>query len=213
MKKLYLIRHGRQKSRLCNVDVGLDERGCRQASLVGRRLAGAGIEATYCSDLLRAFQTAQTANVWWHSRIIVRPEIREIDFGDLTGLSDSQIAERFAGFQAEQKKMETDIAYPGGECAADVVARSLPVFEEIKKSGYETVAMVTHGGVIRSMMARYLGMDLAKWRLLGENLENCSITELTYDEAYDRFTVERFNDRAHLEQYPELLRENWGAEK
>ena len=39
--------------------------------------------------------------------------------------------------------------------------------------------------------------------------ENCSITELAYDRKYDRFRLERFNDHAHLEPFPELLRENW----
>ena len=69
--------------------------------------------------------------------------------------------------------------------------------------------MVTHGGVIRSMTAWVLGMDPAKYRLLGKDLENCSITELAYDRKYDRFRLERFNDHAHLEPFPELLRENW----
>lgn len=36
--KLYLIRHGRQCSKLCNVDVDLSEEGYRQASLLGERL-------------------------------------------------------------------------------------------------------------------------------------------------------------------------------
>ena len=38
-----------------------------------------------------------------------------------------------------------------------------------------------------------------KWRILGKNLENCSITELNWDGASGRFTLERFNDYAHLE--------------
>lgn len=32
---IYLIRHGRQDSRLCNVDVDLSPEGYRQAALVG----------------------------------------------------------------------------------------------------------------------------------------------------------------------------------
>ena len=36
--KLYLIRHGRQNSRLCNVNVDLCEEGYRQAALLGERL-------------------------------------------------------------------------------------------------------------------------------------------------------------------------------
>ena len=43
--KLYLIRHGRQSSKLCNVDVDLSEAGFRQAALVGERLVPAKIDA------------------------------------------------------------------------------------------------------------------------------------------------------------------------
>ena len=35
-----------------------------------------------------------------------------------------------------------------------------------------------------------------KWRILGKSLENCSITELNWDGASGRFTLERFNDYA-----------------
>lgn len=37
--ELYLIRHGRQSSRLCNVNVDLSPDGRRQAILLGHRLA------------------------------------------------------------------------------------------------------------------------------------------------------------------------------
>ena len=86
-------------------------------------------------------------------------------------MSDGEIAVKYRDFKLQMEKMEEDLPYPGGECAADVVHRALPVFEELVNSGYERVAVVTHGGVIRSMAAYYLGLDLAKWRILGKSLE------------------------------------------
>lgn len=207
--RLYLIRHGRQCSRLCNVNVDLSEEGYRQTALVGERLFRQNIQAVYSSDLLRAVETAQAANLYWNVEHMVRPELREISFGDMEGLTDEEIARRFADFKAEQSRMEEDIPYPGGECAGDVIRRAEPVFMEMAGSGFERVAVVTHGGVIRAMTAHYLGIPPAKWRLLGKNLENCSITELLWNEKQKRFTVERFNDYAHLEPYPELLRRSW----
>ena len=207
--RLYLIRHGRQMSRLCNVNVALDEAGRKQAALAGERLKHTGIEKIYVSDLIRARQTAEEANRFWQVPVEVRPELREISFGDLEGLSDEEIAVRFAGFLQEQKKMDRDIPHPGGECGKDVVDRALPVFQEIAESGLSQVAVVTHGGVIRCMTAHMLGMDLARWRALGSCLENCGITEFYYHEDTKKFTVERFNDYAHLEAYPSLLRSNW----
>ena len=58
MKEVFLIRHGRQSSKLCNVDVSLDEAGRRQARLLADRLSGFGIEKLYSSGLKRAVETA-----------------------------------------------------------------------------------------------------------------------------------------------------------
>lgn len=207
--KIYLIRHGRQCSKLCNVNVDLCEAGFRQAALVGERLVKANIDKVYSSDYLRAVQTAQAANLYWNVEHEIEPGLREISFGEMEGLSDAVIAERFTEFKKEQEKMEADLPYPGGECAADVIRRALPVLMRIAEGTEKQVAVTTHGGVIRSLTAHFLGMDLAKLRLLGKSLENCSITELSYNQETGRFGVERFNDYAHLEDHPELLRASW----
>lgn len=206
---IYLIRHGRQCSRLCNVNVDLSKEGYRQAALLGERLAPEKIEAVYSSDLLRAVETAQTANLCWKAEHRIRTGLREISFGAMEGMSDEDIAVKFADFKQKQERLEEDLPYPGGECAADVIARAMPVFEEIAESGLKQVAVVTHGGVIRSMVSAFLGMEPKNYRLLGGSLENCSITEVCWNPEKKRFTVERFNDYAHLEPYPELLRKNW----
>ena len=110
--KLYLIRHGRQCSQLCNVNVDLAEEGFRQAELLGKRLAGEKIEAVYSSHLLRAVQTAETANRFWNAEHIIKEELREISFGEMEGMYDD-IAVKFAAFKKEQETMETDLPYPG----------------------------------------------------------------------------------------------------
>lgn len=209
--RLYLIRHGRQCSRLCNVNVSLCEEGYRQAALVGERLFPVGIQAVYSSDLLRAVETAQTANRYWNREHFIRPELQEISFGEMEGLSDDEIALKYKDFKMRLARMEEDLPYPGGECGADVIKRAAPVFKEIAESGYDRVAVVTHGGVIRAMTAYYLGVPLNRWRLLGIDLENCGITELIWDEEKGRVVLERFNDYAHLQAYPELLRSSWVA--
>ena len=208
---IYLIRHGRQSSRLCNVDVDLSLQGLRQAARVGERLAGKGIQVVYSSALIRAEQTARRANQYWNAEYVTEPDLREIDFGQMEGLSDQEISLRFGTWKQEQQKMEKDLPYPGGECAGDVIRRVMPVLERIGNYKKDTVAVITHGGVIRSVAAHVLGMEPAKYRLLGKDLENCSITELRFDQSSKRFTLERFNDYAHLEKEPQLLRGQWGS--
>ena len=106
--------------------------------------------------------------------------------------------------------METDLAYPGGECAADVVKRADPVLKGLVKTGYERIAVVTHGGLIRGHGCLLYGNSVKPFSVfLEKDLENCSITELQWDEKNERFTLECFNDHAHLDKYPELLRSGW----
>ena len=208
--KLYLIRHGRQNSRLCNVNVDLCEEGYRQAALLGERLFPKKIQAVYSSDLLRAVETAQAANLYWNVEHTICPELREIDFGDMEGLSDTEIAVKYADFKKEQTKMERDLAYPGGECAADVVKRADPVLKQLVKTGYERVAVVTHGGLIRVMAAYYTGIPLSRFRILGKGTgKTAALQNLTGTKKIKRFTLECFNDHAHLDKYPELLRSSW----
>lgn len=209
--RIYLIRHGRQNSPLCNVNVPLASEGRRQAELLAERLSSVPIKAIWSSDLIRAVETAEIAGGIWNTPHVIRPGIREISFGDMEGLSDEEIAEKFGTFLAEKKKMERDIPYPGGECAEEVVQRALPVLMEITRQDYDHVAVVTHGGVIRSLLCRFLGVEYSKNRLFASHLENCSITEADWNPAEKRFYVNRINDYAHLEPYPELLRGGWSG--
>lgn len=211
--RLLLIRHGRQDSPLCNVNVPLSEEGRRQAELLGERLVKEHVDAVWSSELIRAVETADIINEKLQVERVRREDLKEISFGDMEGLSDLEIADKYEDFLRARSKMEKDMAYPGGECAGDVLERVLPVLKEICEKDYETVAVVTHGGVIRSVVAHYLGMDLARVPLLATQLENCGITELWIRKNDGRVILNRFNDASHLECCPELLRSGWKGKK
>ncbi len=211
--RILLIRHGRQNSPLCNVDVPLAEEGRKQAELLAERLLREQVDAIWSSNLIRAVETADIMNEKLNVPREIRESLREISFGDMEGLSDEVIADRYEDFLRARLKMEQDMAYPGGESAADVLSRVLPVMKEILNMNYDTVAVVTHGGVIRSLVSHYLGMDLARVPLLGGHLENCGITELWVRKHDGRIVLNRFNDASHLECCPELLRRGWKGKK
>jgi broad specificity phosphatase PhoE len=206
---IYLIRHGRQNSLLCNVNVELSEDGGRQAHILGKRLQSYDIDALYSSHLTRAVQTANIVNLYLKQQHIIRENLSEISFGEMEGKTNDFIKHHFADFKTKQMKLEEDLPYPGGECGADVYKRAIVTLEEIIKSRKSNVAVVTHGGVIRALLAGLLGLDFSKKLLFATSLENTSITELIYDETYQRFYLQRFNDYSHLEAEPALLRLNW----
>lgn len=210
MKELFLIRHGRQCSKLCNVDVALDEIGHRQAELVAKRLQTYGIQRLYASELLRAKETAEIIGEKLNMGYEVLPDIQEIDFGGFTGKTDEEIRVIYHDFRKERSLHREDLPYPdGGECGADVVKRVMPQLFELCRREEDRIAIVTHGGVIRSVCAEILGTSQKNKLKFGIDLENTSLTHLIYDEERDFFFLERLNDFAHLERYPELLRKNW----
>ncbi|MBQ9700496.1 MAG: histidine phosphatase family protein [Lachnospiraceae bacterium] len=208
--RLYFIRHGRQDSPLCNVDVPLDDAGWRQAKLVAQRLKLYDIGRLYSSNLIRARQTAEAISHELGLENHIEEDLQEISFGALTGLRDVEIKERYGDFLEERAKATSDIPYPEGESGRDVYDRVLPVVRKIMaeatEQNIENIAIVTHGGVIRTLVAGILGADLAKKLCIAKDLENCSITQIDYDTKYDKFIVERVNDYAHIEVEPMLMR-------
>lgn len=212
MKHLYFIRHGRQNSGLCNVNVPLSLIGHKQANLVGERLSHMKIDAMYTSSLTRAVETARDIKNWIRVDFQEDDRLWEIDYGDMTGNSDSYNKEKFGFFLEKNQKMLWDLPYPGGECYKDVYERGMPAIKQMLEKKNEHIVVVTHGGFIRAMLIGMLGADFAKSRMFGKDMENCSITEILYDEVKKQFYVERFNDYAHIESQPDLLRKNWNKE-
>lgn len=206
---IYLVRHARQSSPLCNVNVDLSEQGWEQAELLAERLKEVPFDGLYSSNLIRAVQTADLVNRYHNLKHEVRDGIKEIDFGDWTGLEDRVIKEKYREFIRENTKLEQDLPYPGGENGQDVVTRAMPVIEEIMNSGLEDVLVITHGGVIRALTAHFLGLELSKKGMFGAALEHTSITEFRYNTKTKQFYLQRFNDHAHLEGHPELMRYYW----
>lgn len=209
MKEIYLIRHGRQSSKLCNVDVSLDDAGRQQSHLVADRLASYGLEALYASGLKRAKETAQAISETTGLPVRTVEAFHEIEFGELTGLSNEEIESHYGKFVRQRAAQESDLAYPGGENGQDVIDRIGNDFKKICEAPEKKVAIVTHGGVIRALCAFLLHMPMKHKLQFAVDLENTSITEILFDEKTGRFYLERLNDYEHLMAAPELLRRCW----
>lgn len=206
--RLILIRHGRQSSPLCNVDVDLSDVGKQQAQLLAKRLMDLKTDRIYTSSLLRAKQTAGIL-FGEESSFLEREELNEMDFGSMTGGADADNLVLYPEYSAAKKRKEANLRIPGGECPTEVFDRAVTVVEEAIASGAETVVFVTHGGVIRALVAGLLGMGAEQMLLIADGLEHTSVTELKYVKEAGGFTLERLNDAAHLDGKPGLGRAAW----
>lgn len=233
---LYLIRHGRQNASECNVNVPLSPEGRRQAELLGKRMEHYPVDAVYCSDLIRAQETAKIAFAYDDdllSGLQVRKELQEVSFGDMTGIDDALVKKFYANYYEDQLKdfsnhgsqkrlpeevnaligqyfvPNQEILYPGGESGKEVLQRFLVVFHELLNQDKEHIAIVCHGGIIRVIVTALFGGDFARRLQFGTSLENCGITQIHFDREKNGFYLDRFNDYAHLEGHPELMRNVW----
>lgn len=206
--RLILIRHGRQSSPLCNVDVELSEVGRKQTELLAVKLAELKPDRIYTSALTRAKQTAEIL-FGRDASFFEREALNEISFGDMTGGADSHNAVLFPEYFAAKKKKVDNLRLPGGECPTEVFDRAVQVVKEAVSSGAETVVFVTHGGVIRTLVAGLLGLGAGQMLRIADGLEHTSVTELKYSEEAGCFSLERLNDASHLEGKPELSRSAW----
>ena len=106
---IYLIRHGRQCSKLCNVDVELAPEGREQADLLGQRLKTYDIEAVYSSDLIRARETADIINKHLNKPRVIDERWQEANFGGMTGLTNDEMREKYGDFLEKRATMTVHI--------------------------------------------------------------------------------------------------------
>jgi broad specificity phosphatase PhoE len=195
--QIYLIRHGQQENRdrYSRLE-SLTPLGFEQADRLGRRLKSHSLVRIYASDLLRTVQTAEAISAHTQAPIELTPQLREIHFGEWEGLSKAEVEQRYAAFLNEFRQHHTDLAYPGGECGTDVRARAFAALDRIPEQN-APIAVVTHGGVILTVLCSLLGLGLEKRFHLCE-INHCGLTRLERT-APGEYRIGCINDTAHLE--------------
>jgi broad specificity phosphatase PhoE len=102
------------------LDVPLSSEGRRRAEALGAALAALPVAAVYSSPLLRALDTAAALAASQGLEAVVDHGLREIDFGELEGLSYDVIrAERRELFRRWMEH-PTEVTFPGGEGFAEL---------------------------------------------------------------------------------------------
>lgn len=159
--RLLLIRHGEPEASargLCygKLDMGLSAKGHAQMARLAEALASVTIDAFYASPRRRALESVENLR----GKPIVEPRLAEIDFGELEGLTYDEVAERYPRIYEEWMRVPTKVHFPGGESFKQMRRRVLQAVSEIREARKEqTVAIVSHGGVNRIVLAHALGVE------------------------------------------------------
>jgi alpha-ribazole phosphatase len=156
--RIWLIRHGEPSEMRgrCygKLDAGLSAAGREQMQSTAERLQAEAFDAIYASTRIRALESARILGSFHHCLCRENPDLCEIDFGDFEGLTYDEIAARYPELYRQWMDSPTEAQFPNGESFAEMRLRVLRAFETIRQNHEgRTVAIVTHGGVIRILLA------------------------------------------------------------
>ncbi|RME91029.1 MAG: histidine phosphatase family protein [Verrucomicrobia bacterium] len=181
--RLLWIRHGEVEPRYQRVfggrlDIGLSERGREQARALAAALEATPLAAVWVSPQRRARLTAEPLLALNGHHPVVEPDLREIDFGDWTGLGWEEVRDRFGVSPYAWLDQVAAGGMPGGEPLAALESRVARVIERVRAAHREgVVALVCHGGIIRLALARLLGVPLPLTAALEVDYGSVSIVD------------------------------------
>ena len=157
--------------------MNLSPRGRRQAKILAEYLQAKTIDAIYASPMKRVQQTlGPTLKTGRHEQTIYH-DLREIDFGDWTGLDWITVRDKFKFPVHEWLEQIEKPGAPNGESGKSFRARLKPCLREIiHKHPGQNVAVFCHGGVIRALLAILLELPLPKTNAF--EVEYASITQV-----------------------------------
>jgi probable phosphoglycerate mutase len=139
--------------------VHLSAEGQRQAEEVASRLSDQGIAAIYSSPLERAQETAAPLSKRLGLEIQTAEELNEIDIGEWTDLPMDEIG-RQPGWR-DWNAFRSCTLPPGGELMLEAQRRVVQLLWVLRERHHgQTVALFSHGDIIRGAMAHFLGVHL-----------------------------------------------------
>lgn len=167
-----LIRHGHTRATetgLLYTDPAaeLTEKGVEQAKAVAGWISKHNPDKLLCSSAKRVVDTARAIAAVLDKEPIVTPELSEWHVGDWEGRSYLDIKKKDPDVYQLWSHDPIRNRPPGGESIVDLCERIADhVQMMIDQYSGQTVALVTHAGIIRAILISALGMPIDNfWRL------------------------------------------------
>ena len=175
--KIYLVRHGETDWNQAGLlqgqtDIALNVQGLEQAHDAAERLKKVPFEIAFCSPLIRAKRTAEIIIGDRKITLTTDERLRELNFGPWEGVDIRTIRDA-----ASQPFTNPGSYIPpvGAESFAQLYHRSGEFVDQVLlplEGTYETVLVVAHGGVNRSILNPVLNIPVDDfWRV---HMGNCA---------------------------------------
>lgn len=211
LKTVYLVRHGQSLHNAIPVfqakDVALSGEGRSQADKIAERATDLSIDTLIASPLPRAKETAQIIGKAMgkepiYSEIFVERKIPTAIQGKPY---EDEVANKL------WRQWEASFYQPGmhiadGENYTDLVTRADEAIAFLNQQSSGSIMVVSHGGLIRTIVARVLMGEALTPELLEKfhniaTIENTGLTVLKYRAGFEdeaKWRLISYNDHAHL---------------
>ncbi|MBL8058709.1 MAG: MSMEG_4193 family putative phosphomutase [Anaerolineales bacterium] len=203
MTMLLLIRHGENNytktGRLAGwtPGVSLNEAGQQQAAALAERLKGAPIKAIYSSPLERARETAAPLAAAQRLGVQIVAGVGEVRYGQWQGRSLKAVA-RTKLWRTVQS-LPSAMQFPEGETFRAVQTRAVEAVEQLVRAHpKDMIAVVSHGDVIKLLVAHYLGLPLDLFQRIMINTASVTVLRLGQGQPH----LVKLNDTGRLELPP-----------
>ncbi len=200
MSNIYLVRHGEtdwNKEDRCQggIDIDINSEGVQQAKAVAKRLYKEDIHSVYCSNLKRAYRTAEMIAEKCDLCITKSDALNEIHFGDWEGLTFEEMRKRPDYDYSAWRLSPHTATFPGEGSLINVQKRAMKYVDEIiLKDLGKNILIVSHGGVIKLIVLGLLGIDLEAYNKFYIANTSVSIVKIEKDRRYLR----TLNDTCHV---------------
>jgi broad specificity phosphatase PhoE len=158
--RVVLLRHGETEGNVRGTvqghsDTRLTEKGIVSTLKKAGKIMGFSFDGVFCSDLKRTTDTLKVIQeeVKGLPEPVFTSELREIDFGDLTGSLKKEIMPIIL-----EHKSNPDLPYPNGESGGSFIERVRSFFSKMQ-NGFagRQILVVTHYGVMETAAKQFTG--------------------------------------------------------
>jgi len=161
--------------------IPLNAEGREQAARLAERLRGVALDAIYSSPIQRARETADAIATDRALVVNTAEELIELDFAAWSGrtLAELEDDEQWRRFN----RLRSVTRASSGESMLDVQARAVALVERLRAEHPDgRVALVSHGDVIRGLIAHLAGIPLDLFQRL--EIEPASVSVIGVDEHH-----------------------------
>ena len=199
--RLVLIRHGETRLNVENIfrgrtDIPLNENGFDQARRLGEALRPQRLAAVYSSPMDRAMATARGVAEAQGLTVQAMDAFHNICLGAWEGRSKQEIRQEQPELWRQWVHTPEALVLPGAETIPRVRERAMRgIAELLDRHASQTVAVVTHRSVLKTILAGMLGLERDYfWKFY---LDNCSYSTVEHQHPFG-FTLTSLNECCHL---------------